>query len=238
MKKNLAVDVPRDAETEVNRIRGLKKSIFTRTRIACLCLVMVLALSVSSTLAFEKWSGNATPNAGWMSYVKLRIGESSTGDVVFDKDGTYGGGYGGKNVEIYAGTSEATLPMTVWVSLVPELESKQYKNTDDDTITGGLASMAQDWSNIHTDTSTGHQYIETAAVKVWLADGWSDKWSFGGGIFKYNEVLKKGEQTGLLVAGVELQDTVNRSDYQSIKLKVIAKGVEYVEPKDDEEETS
>ena len=78
MKKNLAVDVPRDAETEVNRIRGLKKSIFTRTRIACLCLVMVLALSVSSTLAYEKWSGNATPNRCWMNYVGIKIGENGS----------------------------------------------------------------------------------------------------------------------------------------------------------------
>ena len=233
MKKNLAVDVPRDAETEVDRIRGLKKSIFTRTRIACLCLVMVLALSVSSTLAYEKWSGNATPNRGTFADVNIKIGEKtsiSAADSTYKYDseaeGTYSYGKNNKVVRITASNQPNEVESNVFLTIVPEVESKGYTTTTStDPLSGALLTFDEELSA--PTYEGGEWYMQTSVLRVYLNNDWQSKWSYitNKGVFQYKTPLAKGESTDYLVRGVVLQDEVNASDYKSVKVTVIAKGV-------------
>ena len=230
MRKNLEVDVPKGAHTEVQRKQGLKKSIFTRTRIAVLSLILVLSLSVTGTLAYLQWSANQTPNRSGIGQVDIRIGERASIDataVKYNEDGTYDAGQTSKVVAIYAGESQGQLEESVSVSLVPEVEAKNVKDTDNKTVSDAFLAFNENWSDVKTDSTTNCDYIDTSIVKVYLAQGWSDNWLRNSdGTFTYKQTIKKGEKTTDLVTGVVLTDGVNSTDYSSVRLSVIARSVQ------------
>ena len=195
MKKNLAVDVPRDAETEVDRIRGLKKSIFTRTRIACLCLVMVLALSVSSTLAYEKWSGNATPNRGYYADTELIIGEGLNGNAISYTVSETGNdvtqGASNKKVRVKMANKPNIVDSYVTVALVPMAGSTSFNQASDPNGTQnpttnayynnpagtpeyGYAFFDQTWSGSSPVYEGGKWYIETDVMRLYLSNDWNN----------------------------------------------------------------
>ena len=234
MKKNLAVDVPRDAETEVDRIRGLKKSIFTRTRIACLCLVMVLALSVSSTLAFEKYSGNATPNRGFLGKVELKIGErvgagTAQTTSAWNTDGNYDYGLGNKVICVKAPDSVDELGEEVTVSIVPEVVSKRLVDADGNPVPAetleAKALYNGTWTTVQSDANG--DFVETSIFKIYLSnigDG-ENQWTMqNDGTFKYNSTLTQGQITSDLVKGIVLQDSINITDYYSATVSIVARG--------------
>ena len=235
MKKNLAVDVPRDAETEVDRIRGLKKSIFTRTRIACLCLVMVLALSVSSTLAYEKWSGNATPNrTGGMVDVSLKIGERKSADstTITYEDGNFDYGKDSKYVRIEMSDKLTEADARVAVSILLELKSKNYRNSDNTLVTAEDAYVAYngDWSSVKQETQdeagagkTRRYYVETSVARIYLADDYASNWIYANGVFEYNKTLGKGAKSADLVTGIMLLDDSLANEYASVRVKIVAR---------------
>ena len=229
MKKNLEIDVPKGAHTEVKREHNLKKSIFTRTRIVCLCLILVVSLSIGGTLAYLTFTSNQTPNRAGVASADVRIGERTSieaTEVTYDTDGSYSGGQNSKVVAVYAGTSEGQVEENVTVSLVPQAESDSFIDTSGTVQDGGYANFNQNWSGVQTDATTGCDFIETSILRVWLAEGWSDNWTFNGdGTFSYKTTIKKGEKTTELMTGVTLQSGVKKDDYKSIKVVVIAQGV-------------
>ena len=239
MKKNLAVDVPRDAETEVDRIRGLKKSIFTRTRIACLCLVMVLALSVSSTLAFEKYSGNATPNRGTMSYVGVVIGEDTTGSYDWtgnDKTDVQGGDSGKKVKVKLTGNGEEEnrvemtfIPLAQSINFTDQTNNPKtdaYYNEASGTGEVAYSSFDQWWSAPKSELVGGsiRWYIETGVMKLYLASDWETYWTNSNGVFISKNTYKAGQETPVLLTGMDLQESVSKDvDYAAYKVRVVAR---------------
>ena len=229
MKKNLEIEVPKGAHTEIKREHKLKKNLFTRTRIVCLCLILVASLSITGTLAYLSYTSNQTPNRAEVGQADVRIGERVSIEataVTYDTDGTYDAGLNSKVVAVYAGESDVQVEENVTVSLVPQVESKSYVDTSGNVLSGGYENFDQNWSGVQTDASTGRSYIETSIVRVWLAEDWSDNWTFNGdGTFTYKTTIKKDEKTTDLMTGVTLQSGVNADDYQSVKVVVIAQGV-------------
>ena len=233
MRKNLQVEVPRGAHTEVQRRRGLKKSIFTRTRIAVLSLILVLSLSVTGTLAYLQWTANQTPNRASLGEVQVRIGEKASLDATsyeFDKDGDYSYGKDSKVVCVAAGDKANEQNENVYVSIVPQVESYQYSDNAGSKLSDAYMSFEENWSELKQETDTSGKtwdYIETSIMKVYLAQGWSNNWTYqsSNGIFRYNKALEKGQKTDNLISGVVLQDTVNVSNYRNVKLTVIAQGI-------------
>ena len=228
MKKNLEIEVPKGAHTKITREHKLKKNLFTRTRIVCLCLILVASLSITGTLAYLSYTSNQTPNRAEVGEADVRIGERESIEataVTYDTDGTYSAGQNSKVVAIYAGESEVQVEENVTVSLVPQVESKSYVDTSGNVLSGGYENFDQNWSGVQTDATTGRDFIETSIVRVWLAEGWSDNWTFNGdGTFTYKTTIKKDEKTTDLMTGVTLQSGVKADDYQNIKVVVIAQG--------------
>ena len=229
MKNNLEFDIPKNARTEVKREHTLKKTIFTRTRIATLCLILVILLSFGATLAYLVFTANQTPNRAGAGVADVRIGERVSIEataVTYDTDGSYAAGQNSKVVAVYAGTSGGEVEENVTVSLVPQAESDSFIDTSSTAQNGGYANFDQNWSGVQTDATTGRDFIETSIVRVWLAEGWADNWTFNAdGTFTYNTTIKKDEKTTDLMTGVTLQSGVKATDYKSIKVVVIAQGV-------------
>ena len=218
------LDIPRNTNADLTRVRSLRTPVFTRTRIMVLALALVAALSISGTLAYLAWTTNQTPNRVTMGTAELKIGEraTATAEYTYDTDGEYKFGTDTKRVLVTAGKATTQHDINVTVSLVPQVETKNVKNTDGEAVGDVMGMFDQDWSSIFTD-SDGRNYIETTVMRVYLADGWSEKWTRNqDGTFTYNEALKAGESTSELVSGVVLRDTVNASDYESIRLGVVA----------------
>ena len=230
MRKNLAVDIPKDADTEVQRVRGLKKSIFTRTRIALLCLVMVISLSVVGTFAYEKWNGNTVPNRTNSSDVELHIVENINGGAtaITDQDQTgVNMGYGNKKVYVQVGQDENKEknrgPEKVRVSFIPECESAEYEGAN---VAIDETNAAGKWGEVLTDTS-GHKYISNDVLKLYIADDYSSKWDYDGdGTFTYKTALKTNEKTETLLYGVDFVNASDKDNYGGVKVNVIADAIQ------------
>ena len=233
MNKNLNIEVPKDAETEVVNKKSLRTNVFTRTRIAALSLILVMALAaVGGTQAYIQWTANQTPDRGTSARISIRIGEkaSLTADAVYDTNGNYSLGTDKKVVFVEAGSGPTELEGTVTVSVIPQAESKTFSDNNAQLVSDGYQTFSQEWSALKQETIDGTtwDYIETSLMKVYLAQGWDEHWTFqkNNGIFKYNETLKSGEKTSDLISGVVLQDTVNKDTYKNIKLSVLAQTVQ------------
>ena len=234
MSKSFEVTIPKDAEADVVNQRSLRKSIFTRTRIALASFVMVMALgAVGATHAYLSWTANQDPYGSVLGRLQVSVGErtSLTADAVYDTDGSYDLGKNKKVVFVQSGLYPTSLDGTITVSVIPEVESQNYADNNGNSLAGAYQTFSQDWSSLKQETDSSGvtwDYIETSIMKVYLAQGWSENWSFqkGNGIFKYNKVLKKDEATEPLISGVVMQDTVNMSAYRNIKLTVIARSVQ------------
>ena len=238
MRKNLAVDIPKDAETEVDRIRGLKKSIFTRTRIATLCLVMVLGLSVSGTLAFESWVGNTTPNRGNWADVDIHIVEEVNGGQMIDENASnVSFGYGMKKVKFKRDDLGTEYPDKLRVSFVPEMQKTQARPTgettgsaamtvsvplaDENTNNADMYGKIEDGTQLVTDedgnvtNGVTSKYIRYGNLVLWLNSDELTNWSYENGAFTYTKgtgstqgTLSRNEETGYLLMGVDWADNV------------------------------
>ena len=108
------------------------------------------------------------------------------------------------------------------MQFVPEVESKQNS--------GSNVAITEFWGKGVQGNSTDGFYLETSVLKLWIASDWADHWVYNNGAFYYNKVINKGEETPVLLTGVTLQDSVNKSDYASFKVKVVADALQ-VTPK-------
>lgn len=230
--KGMHFDVPSNKPSEIVRQRSLRKGTFSQARISALVLTLVIALGVGGTLAYVVYTANQTPNRTTYAEVSLHIGEQASLDAtpVYDEDATYSLGTDNKYVFIKNDDNSTAQDETVTVSVVPLVESLQYTNYEGTALSDGYISVTEEWSTLRHDTIDGTQrdYIETSVMRVYLAQGWSQDWTFqqADGTFKYNKTLAKGESTSKLISGVVLQDSVNYSDYRSIKLSVIAQAIQ------------
>ena len=228
MRKNMEIDVPKDADTEVQRVRGLKKSIFTRTRIATLSLVLVLALSVSSTLAFEKWTGNQTPNRVNNGDVDIHIVEEVNGAAVAADNGRsdVSFGYGNKKVKIKRGDLQLVneYPDKVRVSFIPELQksvkdpnaaadatsvetklvsvpfSEEWTTTAPAGIQSGTRIVSTDADGNVTESVADQKYIRYGDLVLWLNNAEVGNWSYSDGAFTY---IKSDDGDAYLSRGEE-----------------------------------
>ena len=223
MRKNLQVEVPRGAHAEVQRKRGLKKSIFTRTRIAVLSLILVLSLSVTGTLAYLQWTANQTPNRSTVGEVELHIVENvnTSTTAVTDTDSNTNFGTGNKVVKLKAGTAANRVPEKVRVTFVPEV---QYKDGDGNTLNANVA-MAEDWSADAT-TDTSGTYFTYGLLKFYVNADWKDKWDYSDGTFTYKTTLGKGEETENLLLGVDYVTASDADNYGTVKVNVIADAIQ------------
>ena len=244
MRKNLEVDVPKDADTEVQRVRGLKKSIFTRTRIATLSLVLVLALSVSSTLAFEKWTGNQTPNRGNVGATEVLIGENlnNTGSFEYTLSET------GNDVKFGTDTKQVKIKLSnkvnitdsqITVSFIPLAQNSfsptnnpgtyAYSTTDEsgNATEEAFTSFNEKWTDIKTETVDGteYAYIDTDVMRLYLNNNWANEWTYNNGVFTSINTFSKGDESQPLLMGVELRDGVDESEYETYKVEVVARAV-------------
>ena len=241
MRKNLAVDIPIDAETEVQRIRGLKKNIFTETRIALMCLVLVVALTVTGTFAYDRaeYTGNETPNRTSDGVIELKIVESiNGGPEVVDQDiDNVPEGEQKKKVKIRTGTEVNRAPEIVHVSFVPQVYMNFAATVDPEdppeASKTGESNVAfnETWSKILYDGDK--PYIETDLVKLYLDADELKYWTYNNGTFTHKEALERGQETGYLLTGVVAGDLLNdatsgssRADYGAIKVNVIAEAVQ------------
>jgi hypothetical protein len=222
MKKNLAVDVPRDAETEIQRVRGLRASIFTRTRIALLCFVMVVTLSVvGGTLAFEKYSGNATPNRGTEGDVDVHIVENvnNTIDTTDTNQTEVTFGTDTKKVKLKAGTDPDVANQKVRVSFVPQRVAATYEASN--RIAN--AFLDEDWSATPATDDDG-PYVQYGEFKLYIDANWAEKWDYNNGTFTYKQSLNSGEETSYLLLGVKL--TSGEETAEGVKVNVIAEAIQ------------
>ena len=221
MRKNLAIDVPRDAETEINRVRGLKPSIFTRTRIALLCLVMVVALSIAGTFAFEKWTGNSTPNRGTEGDVDVHIVENvnNTLDTTDTNGVNVSFGTNTKKVKLKAGSDQNITNQKVRVAFVPQRAGVT------DTTSGRSANtfLDEDWSAMPVTDEDG-TYVQYAEFKLYIDSNWAQKWDYSNGTFTYKESLGSGEETDYLLYGVKLSS--GEETAEGVKVNVIAESIQ------------
>ena len=226
MKKNLEVEIPKHASAEISREHALKPATFTKTRIAILCLVLVLALSVGGTLAYITWTANQTPNRSTNGEVEIEIVETNTKagtstevDSSKNTTGTSEGGDDTKQVTVKSDDDENRAEEVARVYFIPEIESKQ--------VEGANIAITEYWGKgVQQDATTNKYYIETDVIKLWLADDWSTNWVYDNGTFYYKKVLAKNTKTPTLLTGVTLQDNVNKNDYKSIKVNVVAEAMQ------------
>ena len=236
MPKNFEVKIPKDAETEVVNKKALRSNVFTRTRIAALSFLLVLALgAVGATHAYVQWTANQTPNRDVPGSVEIEIVETN-----IDKDGnsteldtetsdttngTAAGGNGNKVVAVKSDNDPNRVEEVARVQFVPEFESND--------VTDAHIAISEYWGKgVQQDATTGKYYLETDVLLLWLDDNWSTSWSYNdNGAFYYKKVLQKNTKTPTLLTGATLKDDVNKSDYKSIKVKVVAEALE-VTPKE------
>ncbi len=230
--KNIAIDVPNDKTTEVVRQKGLRKGTYSQARIAVLIFTLVLALGIGATFAYVVYTANQTPNRATFAEVALHIGEqaSLTATPVYDTAAEYSLGTDSKYVFVKNSDNSTAQDETITVSVIPLVESNQYADYEGNALSDGYMAVTEEWSTLRQETIDGttRDYIETSVMRVYLAEGWSDDWTFqqSDGTFKYNKTLAKGESTSKLISGVVIQDSVNYTDYKSIKLSVIAQAIQ------------
>ena len=234
-KQRLNIDIPKNSNAEITREHNLKDPIFNRTRIAALCLVLLIALCVGGTLAYLTWTSNQTSNRTDLGSVEIEIVEtnkvgttSTTVDTSNTNAGeeTKGNSEGGRDtkvVKVKSDDDDNRVEEAVRVMFVPELESKQTE--------GANIASTEYWGKGVQGNSTDGYYVETDVLKLWLADDWADNWSYDNGAFYYKKVLKGNTTTPELLKGVTLQDSANKSDYASIKVRVVAEALQ-IEPED------
>ena len=223
MKKNFEVDIPKGAEAEFVNKRELRTTIFTRTRIAALCLLLILSFGSAGTLAYLQYTTNQTPNRDSVGELEMHVVENvsdgtATTEAV-DTSSTFVAGTDSKQVKIRQGTANNRADEKIRVSFFPVVESKENADAN--------VAFNETWSALKTDDNG--TYIETDIVKLYV-DNVNDTdigWTYDNdGTFTYNSLLKKGEDTSVILKGVTLADGVSYSDYNSIKVKVIADGIQ------------
>ena len=231
MAKNLEVDIPKDSETEIVNKKSIRSNIFTRTRIAALSLILVLALgAVGATQAYLQWTANQSPNRDSMGSVEIEIVETNidkdansteldteTSDTT---DGTAAGGNGNKVVAVKSDKDPNRVEEIARVELVPEFESND--------VSGAHIAISEYWGKgVQLDTATNKWYLETDVLLLWLDDDWATNWTYNNnGAFYYKKVLQKNTKTPTLLTGATLKDDVNKSDFASIKVKVVAEALQ------------
>ena len=237
MKNNLEVDIPKGANTEVERRRSLKSSIFTRTRIVALSFVLILVLSITGTLAYLAYTGNQTPNRMGMGEIGIKIvettkvGTTTTSDKEFhdatDDSGssnTADDGNGNKNASLKAtnvngaGSAKEVVRMTI----SPEIE---YLDENKTTVLGN-AFVEETWSAPQKDTS-GNWYLKSNLLKIYLASDWQSHYIYNDGTFFYNKAISQNATTEKLVTGADWADTtIDRSCYGEIKVNIVADAIQ------------
>lgn len=229
MKKSLEVDIPRDSEADVVNQHSLHKGIFTRTRIAAMSWLLILSLGVvGGTLAFIQWATDQNPNRDTMGNVEVEIVEVNTdkdgNETTLDTenftttDGVSEGGVNNKVVKVKSDDDANRVDEVVRVQFLPEIESND--------VSGGHIAISEYWDQgVQQDVATNKFYVETSALKLWIADDWESNWVYNDGTFYYKKVLPKNTTTPTLLTGVTLQNTINKNDYKSIKVKVIAEAM-------------
>ncbi len=232
-KNNLNFNVPKNSDAKITREHTLRNTIFTRTRIAVLALVLIVALSITGTLAYITWSSNQTANRQDIGSVQVEIIEDNiknattttvkTASPDNQNTGTAEAGTNTKSVKLTSNNNindEVRADEVVRVQFVPEIESKQ--------LSGANVAINEYWGEgIKTDTATNKKYVETSVLKLWLADDVETNWIYSNGAFIYKKVLQRGaEETPVLLTGATLQDSANKSDYSSIKVRVVADAIQ------------
>ena len=226
--------MPKNAETEVQRKRELKKSIFIRTRVAVMALVMVLSLSISGTLAYLTYSANATPNRLTVAQdVGVQIVESTNYANAEYSDGSKfhdatSDGNSANKADLGAGNKSASLTTerhdskatgteAMRVTVLPEAELLD----EDGTTVLGNAFLEENWSAPTQEDSKW--CMKNNLFKVYLADDWQSNYVYVDGAFVYNKTLGKGETAETLVTGSDwVGDAKLRLNYGTIKINVIA----------------
>ena len=232
MKKNLEIDVPKNADTEVQRVRGLKKSIFMRTRIALLSLVLVLGLSVASTFAYYGWTANQTPNRASAGEVGFSIveyvdgAEEVTANEKVDAGQTVKYGVGNKKVKVRASDTAGIANQRVRVSFIPERLSKEK---DADETKYASEYMSEDWSaSVQQTKGEGdvvtEAWIECDDVKLYINPSWADEWTYSNGSFTRKASLEPGESSDVLLLGMTMSSSA--SSYYEVKVNVIAEAIQ------------
>jgi hypothetical protein len=217
MKKNLEINVPRHAQTEVQREQNLKNNIFNKTRIATLSLILVVSLSVAGTLAYVTHTTNQTPNRATDGEIDIHIVENlNGGDEVLDTDSTFELGTTSKLVWVRSADTDSQVPSKVRISFMPQVKSKDATNAS--------VSFGESWSALKTDANG--VYISTDLLKLYINSNYADYWDYADGAFTSKGKIEKGQTTPYLLEGVTMADGINRSDYGNIKLNVIASAVQ------------
>ena len=224
--KNLHVDIPKQTNADVVRQHSLKTPVFTRTRIMVLALALVVALSISGTLAYLAWTSNQTPNRAVSGDVEIEIievnkkdGTSTTVNTANNEStGTASGGPDTKNVTVKSDADVNRVKEVARVQFVPELASLQDSSANE--------VIGEYWGEGVKGDQTSGYYVETEVLKLWLVDDYADNWIYDNGAFYYNKVLDKDTQTPQLLKGVTLQDSASKSDYSSIKVRVVADAIQ------------
>ena len=233
-KKKLNVDIPKNSNAEITREHNLKNPIFNRTRIAALCLVLLIVLCIGGTLAYLTWTSNQTTNRTDLGTVEVEIVETnkvsgkttqvdtSNTNAGEETTGNSEGGRDTKNVTVKSDDDDNRVEEVVRVMLMPELKSKQMKNAN---IDANIVSTGTWGSDVKGDSTNGY-YVETEVLKLWLADDYADNWTYKNGAFYYKKVLKGNTTTPSLLKGVTLQNSVNKNDYESIKVRVVSEALQ------------
>ena len=240
MKKNLEIDIPKDSDTEVQRIRGLRKSIFTRTRIALLCFVLVMSLTVAGTLAYRQWSGNQTPNRNVPADVNIHIVEDVNGQELNEDEGSNAVifGYGRKQVKLTTGSLKNEYDKKARVSFIPQLETSINNPTTDGTPSTQTVSVpfSEKWSDGvqkgNDSDGVERTYVRYGNLVFWLNPDYASKWTYSDGTFTYKENLGVEDETEYLLMGVDWADklegvTLTDADKNyTVKVNVIAEAIQ------------
>ena len=221
-------DIPDDQSADVTRVHALRNTIFTRTRIVALILIMILALSVAGTLAYLIYTGNQTPNRFTDLDYTIRIAESSDGttfknykgsetkskaDTEDGNQNSMSAGEETKQVKFkVSGNSED--PVVVRMSVTAQVEDKE---SEDDVQYGDDVKTFLNGTWSAPTTVDGKQVIHTDLVNIILADDWASNWLYKDGAFIYNKTVKGGDETPLLVKGVEWCGTGDDATYDATK---------------------
>ena len=219
----MEIDIPKGTEPELVNQHKLRKTIFTRTRIAALCLLLILSLISAGTLAYLQYTANQTPNRDGVGELEMHIAETvsdgTNSTEAIDTDSDFVAGLDTKQVKIRQGTANNRTDEKIRVSFFPVVTSKEKTDAN--------VAFDETWSALKTDTNG--TYIETDIVKLYVDNvNTSDTgWTYDNdGTFTYNSLLKKGEDTSVILKGVTMADGASYSDYNSIKVKVIADGIQ------------
>ncbi len=222
-RSEMDLDIPRNTNADLTRVRSLRTPVFTRTRIMVLALALVAALSISGTLAYLAWTSNQTPNRAVTGEVELHIVEKVNGAATeyTDTNKEFNLGTTTKKVAIKAGTSPNRVPENVRVTFIPEIQGADYAaavSFNEANTTSGT------WGEITTDT-TG-TYIKTDVLRLYINPAYADYWTYSDGTFTSKSTLKYGEQTPDLLYGVTMADGSTTNTTYKVVVNVIADAIQ------------